>query len=210
MRALLIDDHRLFRDGMKSLLMQWRADLQIAEASTLDLARKALQEQAGGFDLVLLDLTLPDSSDALHTMQQVLQVAGEAPVVAVSMLPPNTELIDAGARGYIHKSESAHVMLASLDLVLAGGNCIPAGMLKPEPTVLDEFHNVLSERQQQVLTQMASGLSNKEIARVLGISEGTVKVHVHRVLQQLGATSRAKATLLAQRRGWLQAAGTRH
>lgn len=202
MRVLLVDDHRLFRDGMKSLLAQWRKDITIVEVGRLGDALEALG--AGqGFDLILLDLTLPDSLEPQHTMGAVLAAADAAPVVAVTMLdrhPGLRHTVQAGARGFIRKTDSAQVMMATLEMVLAGGSAIPADLLN-EPSPLSRPEAPLSERQLDVLRLIAKGLSNKEIARALGIAEATVKVHVHRILQLIDMPSRSKAAAWAHEVG---------
>ncbi len=203
MRVLLVDDHQLFLDGMKSLLTQWRSEVAIVEVGRLADALTALDTQAP-FELVLLDLTLPDSLEPDQTMRAVVAKAGNVPVVAVSMLerhPALAQTIQAGARGFIRKTDSASVMMASLEMVLAGGSCIPAQLLADTELTTDPSISALSERQLEVLRLLAAGQSNKEIARQLGIAEATVKVHVHRVLQLIGASSRAKAAAWAHQQG---------
>ncbi len=189
---------------MKSLLVHWRAEARIVEAGRL---AEALDRLAAGerFDLILLDLTLPDSQDFEDTLHRMVRAAVGMPVVAVSMLDQRAVVaaaIRAGARGFIRKTDSANVMLGALEMVLAGGSCVPAELLCGEPEA-SPHAPVLSERQLEVLRLIDGGMSNKEIARALGIAEPTVKVHVHRILQLVGTTSRAKAAVWARRAGLL-------
>lgn len=202
MRVLVVDDHRLFRDGMKSLLAHWRGDAVIVEAGRLGEA-VGLLGGADRFDLILLDLTLPDSQDFEDTLGRMRRAAPQVPIVAVSMhdqRPVVATAIRLGARGFIRKTDSANVMIGALEMVLAGGSCVPAELLCDDR---DLPHDAppLSERQREVLGLIARGLSNKEIARQLGIAEPTVKVHVHRILQLVGTSSRAKAAVWARRAG---------
>lgn len=196
MRLLVVDDHQLFLDGLKSLLARWRTPLQIDEATRLAEARLQLRRQPR-YDLVLLDLMLPDVLNPWETLRQLLPETAGAPVVAMSMtasaeLP--AEAIRAGARGFIHKTDRAELMLSVLDVVLAGGSCLP-----PQPVTPNTAAEVpvLSERQREVVALLARGLSNKEISRELDIAETTVKVHVHRILQLLGIDSRTKVAAWA-------------
>ena len=205
MRILTVDDHQLFRDGMKSLLAQWRSDATVIDVGRLADALDALARNPR-FDLILLDLTLPDSLDPEATVRSMREAAGEVPIVAISMeerVAVLARAIGAGARGFIRKSDSAAVMLATLDMVLAGGSCIPSELLtQAEPAARLP---ALSTRQREVLRLIARGLSNKEISRELGIAEATVKVHVHHVLRLIDAPSRAKAAIWASRMALVEA-----
>ena len=206
MRLLVVDDHRLFRDGLKSLLAQWRPLAHLDEAGRLAEALEALQRPPPPV-LVLLDLTLPDSPDPGATLRQASTMGRVAPVVAVTMADPGDlarQSAECGVRGFIRKSDPASVMLAALDIVLAGGSCIPADVLRRE-AALEASAPALSERQREVLGLLVQGLSNKEIARALGVAEATVKVHVHRILQVVGTSSRAKAAAWARQTGFLPA-----
>lgn len=205
MRLLVVDDHRLFRDGMKSLLSQWRPSARIEEAGTIAEALAAVHRPPPPA-LVLLDLTLPDSPEPALTLRRAAQAVAVAPVVAVTMSDQPGLLHEAarhGVRGLIRKSDAASVMLTALDVVLDGGSCLPlqAGRLDPPPASTDP-PPPLSERQREVLALLVEGLSNKEIARRLGVAEATVKVHVHRILQVVGTSSRAKAAAWARQVGF--------
>lgn len=192
---------------MKSLLAQWRRGLALVEVGRAADACAALAGEP--FDLVLLDLALPDSPDPEQTVRTVAAAAGRTPIVAVSMADSHatvTRAVQAGARAFIRKSDSAGVMMATLDMVLAGGSCIPAGSLGESPAPPAQTP-ALSERQLEVLRLIAKGASNKEIARELEISEATVKVHVHRILQILGAPSRTRAAAWAHQVGLVPVEG---
>lgn len=199
--VLLVDDHRLFRDGMKSLLVQWWPGVVILEAGRLVEAQAVLAER--NVDLILLDLTLPDSAGPEQTVHSVASAAGVAPIAVISMLdvrPFINQLVQAGMRAFIHKSDSAKMMMATLSMVLAGNTCIPAELFADAS---DSSHELprFSARQLEVLQLIVQGLSNKEIARELCIAEGTVKIHVHRLLKIIGASSRAKAAAWARQVG---------
>jgi two-component system nitrate/nitrite response regulator NarL len=205
-RVLLVDDHRLFRDGMKSLLTQWRSNVDVTEVGRLLDAVSALAD--ADFDLILLDLTLPDSLDPEQTVRLTVAGAGDTPVVAVSMLDSQAMVaraLQAGIDGFIRKSDSAAVMMSALDVVVAGGRYLPAGVA--EPPAAPVAVPALSDRQLEVLRLIAKGQSNKAIARELKIAEATVKVHVHRLLQLIGASSRAKAAAWAHQSGVFSADG---
>jgi DNA-binding NarL/FixJ family response regulator len=197
MRVLVLDDHRLFLDGLCSLLKQWREGICLVTCSHVSEAVHLLQVPPR-YDLVLSDLTLPDSLEPAGTLQRVVDAAAGVPVAVVSMLEA-ADVVSVvqlhGARAFIRKSDGAAVMLASLDLVLAGGTSYPAPPVRPPASLALQ---TLSLRQREVLHHLEQGLSNKEIARRLCIAETTVKVHVHRILQLLGSASRAKAAAWAR------------
>jgi DNA-binding NarL/FixJ family response regulator len=197
MRVLVLDDHRLFLDGVGALLQRWRDDVSLATCARVADA-VALLRTPPRYDLVLSDLTLPDSLEPAGTIARVVEAAAGTPVAVVSMLESAAVLSAVqqhGARAFIRKSDGAAVMLAAIDLVLAGGTSFPA-----PPARSAETHALLSlsQRQREVLQHLELGRSNKEIARLLNIEETTVKVHVHRILQLLGAGSRAKAAAWAR------------
>ncbi len=197
MRFLLIDDHALFRAGLARILAEAYPDVALLTAGSLREGLACLA--ASPPDLVLLDLSLPDTADQ-HAVAAVSAVAPEVPVLVISMLD-GSETVSAalrhGARGYLHKTEEETVMLGAIALVLAGGRTVPGWYERP-PARVSDAPPPLSPRQRDVLALLERGLSNKEIARSLGIAEATVKIHVHNLLKALGTESRQKAAHLAR------------
>jgi DNA-binding NarL/FixJ family response regulator len=199
MHILIVDDHPLFREGLKTLLAALEPGVRISDAGSVDEAVALRGDEA--FDLILLDMNLPGTSrlDALH---QVKAAHESASVVVVSG-DENPLLIrsavDAGAAGYIPKSTDASLTIQALRLVLANGIYLPraaltggAGSASPQPpgaTGSPEF----SDRQLAVLKCLLQGKANKVIARELSIAEGTVKAHLWAIYQALGVNSRAQA-----------------
>lgn len=197
MRVLLLDDHALFREGLRTLLGQTLPDAEIVEATTLGQARNQLATDRG-FDLMLVDLDLPDARQ-IEAPQALLEAAPEIPLIVISMTERHDLVAHAlrlGARGFISKADSSRQMMATIGAVLNGGTLIPERFLGEAPPA--QTPAGLSTRQTEVLGLLAEGLSNKEIANRLGIAEVTVKVHVHHVLKALGTSSRAKAAALAR------------
>lgn len=200
MRLLLIDDHTLFRAGLARIVQFWQPEATIRAVGTLAAGVQCLRDAMP--DLVLLDLSLPDARD-MHPVASLREIAPNLPILVISMLESAeavSEALRLGARGYLHKTEDEAVMLQALRLVLAGGSVVPgwyeqrrsASVLSPPPP------GPLSPRQQEVLSLIEQGRSNKEIARALGIAEATVKIHVHNLLKALGTDSRQKAAYLAR------------
>lgn len=195
MRILLLDDHALFREGLRTLLDQFLSEAELVEATTL---RQALERLKGPpFDLMLVDLDLPDARQ-IEAPQALHQAAPDTPLIVISMTERRdlvAQSLRLGARGFISKADSSRQMMTTIGAVLQGGTSIPARFTDPgRPSAAP----ALSARQTEVLGLLAEGLSNKEIASRLGIAEVTVKVHVHHVLKALGTSSRAKAAALAR------------
>lgn len=211
MNVLIADDHLLFRDGLRRLLAQFQEDMTFFEASTFDEVRELCQ---GGtaFDLILLDLGMPGWT-GFSTLGEIHERLPRALLVVVSGSERRADLMAAlenGAAGYIPKSSSAKVLLGALQLVLAGGIYVPAEAIRGDIVTGTEGlsddtlaaigsgnSDQLTPRQREVLTRLREGKSNKQIAHELGLTEGTVKVHVTAILRLLGVRNRTQAALTA-------------
>ena len=197
MHILIVDDHPLFREGLKTLLAALEPGVRISDAGSVDEAVALRGDDAP--DLILLDMNLPGTSrlDALH---QVKAAHESASVVVVSG-DENPLLIrsavDAGAAGYIPKSTEASLTIQALRLVLANGIYLPRAALTggaaPPQTANATGSPEFSDRQLAVLKCLLQGKANKVIARELSIAEGTVKAHLWAIYQALGVNSRAQA-----------------
>ena len=205
MNILLIDDHALFREGLKFLLRSLDAALEVDEAG--DCARALEHAAKRSYDLVLLDLKMPGVAglDALAALREAIP---DAPLVVLSGEDnPGVvrAAIEGGAMGFIPKSSTPEVLIQALRLVLARGVYLPSAVLDASAdaaaaesgTVL---HN-LTPRQMDVLRCVIQGKSNKVIARELDVSEGTVKAHLSSVLRTFGARSRTEAVYAAAKLG---------
>ncbi len=191
LRILLVDDHGLFADALAGVLARLGEHVAVVSARTCEEALETLKGP-GTFDLVLLDLGLPGLKGRL-AFEAVQKDARGAAVVIVTSAEPTAETLSflrAGARGYVHKRSSSDELLAVLRFVLAGGTHIPAAVLDARR---DGEQVSLTPRQREVLTLLARGNSNREIAQALGISEATVRVHVSSVLRALDVESRTQA-----------------
>jgi len=210
MRILIADDHTLFRRGLSLLLRQIYAQAEILEAADVPAAL-SLGERLAACDLVLLDLTM-SGMEGLVGLQRIRQAAPKAQVVIISA---TTELdairaaIAAGARGYIPKSANDETLRHALPMILAGETYVPPSVLsefsRPAGTAAlppDSPLHALTQRQRDTLELLVRGLSNKEIARELGLLESTVKAHLKVVLKKLGAANRTQAALLATQQGF--------
>lgn len=212
MRILVADDHTLFRRGLSLLLSKLYPGIEVVEAKDFDEGAARLKE-GGPFDLVLLDLAMP-GMEGLRGLERLRADYPDEPIVMLSAYADSTDVlraIDLGARGYILKASSEDVLKNALSLVLSGEIYMPAGVFAagrlsslvqgPGQTGKEALAN-LTERQRQVLSLMAEGLSNKEIAKSLGMLESTAKTHVKVILKKLGAANRTQAVRKAADLGW--------
>lgn len=210
MKILIVDDHVLFREGLKLLLGQLDAAMEMVEAGDIDAALDTARAHPD-IDLVLLDLGLPGASGlaALNNFRR----ASELPVVVLSGLADRAtvlEAIECGAMGFVPKTMSLDVLNEALKTVLSDGVCLPPSVLsddtglapvRPANQRLSGFG--LTARQRQVFKLIVQGRPNKLIARDLGVSESTVKAHVKPILKALNVTSRVGAILAVGRQGIL-------
>jgi DNA-binding NarL/FixJ family response regulator len=206
-RVLVADDHPLYRDALRTILSQACSGSQISEAACQDDVMRIVISDAD-FDLIVLDLNLPGAS-GLSCLHHVRTAAPLTPLIVVSANDePATmsEVVMAGAAGYVPKSASRDVLIDAIRLVMAGGTYLPAAAVSalrhanvPPPSAPAVHGQQLTSRQRRVLELIAQGLSNKHIARELDISEITVKAHVSLVLRKLGVSNRTQAAIEARK-----------
>ena len=208
MNILILDDHPLFADAMRQILLRLDGHVSVHCAGNVQQAL-AFIDDANVYDLILVDLNLP-GLDGLAFMRLLRDRFVTAPVIIVSASEDtrkSQQALKQGAMGYIHKSSDARMMLAGIHQVLAGNvYCIgadtPQPIYFPGTSTLPENLGI-SERQFDTLLLMEQGYSNKEIARDLGISESTVKTHVSRLISALAVHNRTACVLEAKRLGLL-------
>ncbi len=213
MKTLIADDHPLLRDALSQILRSLDSRVILLEAAEGDAVRRLVQEHPD-LDLLLLDLCLPGVR-GLDLFLELRRQQPTLPIVAISGIedPVTVKAVLAGGgMGYIPKSSPPPVMIQALRLVLAGGRYLPPAILAQEegtPGVVTEEAPAgatpaalgLTARQEQVLHCLVQGLANKEICRVLGLAEATVKIHVSAILKALRVTSRTQAVIRATQLG---------
>jgi len=216
LKLLVIEDHTLVREGLVNLLAQVEDGVVVADRPDFESAL-ALLDDEDEVDLILLDLALPgiDGFAGLDILRRRYPAIPVAVVSAFDDLPTVTRVMNLGASGFIPKSFSGEQLLAAVRHVLAGEIFRPRGAGKgghlddavPLPPSGSGSAGVtpaeigLTERQAQVLALLARGLSNREIAAHLELSEGTVKIHVTAILKALGVASRTQALIAVTRYG---------
>ena len=208
-RVLIADDHPLYRDALRAIVPQAFPGACVSEAGSQGEVC-ALVTSDGPFDLIVLDLHLPGAA-GLSCLKQVRAGAPLTPIIVVSATDdPHTmsEVVLAGAAGYVPKAAPRQVLIDALRAIMGGGTYLPAaavaalrraqagGQSAARPRPSDE----LTSRQKRVLKLLAAGLSNKRIARELEISEITVKAHVSLILKKLRVANRVQAAIEARRR----------
>lgn len=214
MKALLVDDHALFRSGLMMLLGMRFPDVVMREADGLTAALAHLEAEPD-IELVLLDLGLRDS-EGLPTLRQLRAVSDELTIVVLSASDDADTMIAAlneGAAGFIPKTTRMGAVEQALRVVLGGGIYLPPAIysaVAPQPAVAqsDEDRSAevidrlgLSPRQVDVLRLLTAGQSNKVICRELDLAESTIKTHLLGLFRKLGVSSRTEAVVAAARIG---------
>ncbi|MFO1435393.1 MAG: response regulator transcription factor [Gammaproteobacteria bacterium] len=198
MKILLVDDHALFRGGLKLMLSALNHDATIFEAATVDESLTIAQANPD-LRLCLLDLNLRNES-GLRALARLKEAAPEVAVVVVSADEQGTvvrQCIDAGAMSYITKSAPPDVLSEALIHVLRGQVYLPSHMLESEND--NGSIPTFSPRQRDVLRGLCRGLSTKSIARELSISEHTTKEYIGTLFRLLNVHSRTEAVIMAGR-----------
>ena len=216
MKVLIADDHRLIIEGVKIKLAELDPGVEAVVAMNLDELDRAVAEHADELDLVLVDITMPGTQGHQH----VAKLRAQAPALPVIVLSGSEDaalmrsLIDLGVLGFIPKAYSPDVMLSAIRLVLAGGIYIPPLLLanaqaqgwQPSEAPagdatrsVDGLRNLLTERQIDVMRLLSQGKPNKLIARDLGISEGTVKIHLAAIFRALNVRNRVEAVVASRK-----------
>lgn len=212
MKILTIDDHALFRQGLKFLLSDLQGELEFLESATLAEALTIQDKET--IEIILLDYHLPDSLgiDSLpelitnfeHAMVVVLSGEDEPDLIK--------KAIDAGAAGFIPKTTTHDILIAALKLIVAGGVYVPRSAINHhevriphhDGSDLQPLVEALSRRQKEVLIRAVQGKANKVIARELFIAEGTVKAHLSAAFNTLGVSNRTEAVYMASKLNLIQ------
>ena len=198
-RLMAVDDHPIYRAGLASLIAAYPDFSLVAEAANGREALERFREQRP--DVTLMDLSMPVMG-GVEAMVAITAEFPEARIIALTTWDGDADIhraLEAGARGYLLKDVAARTIAGAIRQVHAGGRAIPAdvsGRLAEFTPRVD-----LTERELEVLVQMARGLSNKEIGLILGRTESTIKVHVVHILKKLNAPDRTGAVTIGLQRG---------
>jgi DNA-binding NarL/FixJ family response regulator len=214
LRLLLVEDDELFRLGLEVKLQQESGIEIVAEAEDGETAVEMVQRHA--LDVVLLDVGLPGIG-GVEACRQIKQQNPQLPVLVLTSHSQKSliaRLIAAGAAGYCLKGIAAETLILAIRSVAAGASWWDRTATTEIRTTFDR-HSVdeaiaptadslpLTQREQEILALIAAGKSNQEIATTLYITPGTVRVHVHTIIQKLGVRDRTQAAVLAIQKKWI-------
>jgi two-component system nitrate/nitrite response regulator NarL len=208
LRVLLVDDHKLFRSGVRALLAR-QPDIEVVgeAADGLDGVQQA---RALNPDLVLLDLHMPGMGGR-EALRALVEELPQARVLMLTVSEDSEDLLDtlrAGAAGYLLKNIDADYFVAAIRRAADGESVVSPEMtgklvagLKGAPAAAAPGHGRLSAREREILAKLARGASNKELAREFDLAESTVKIHVQSILRKLKLHSRVQAAVYAVEQG---------
>ncbi len=199
MNIIIADDHPLFRDALGQLIRQCAEPVSITEANSYTRLDQVLDESGNDTDLLFMDLNMPggnayDNIAAIHRRWPAL------PIIVITGSDSSEVVrmaITRGAIGFLPKSLDSHNLQSALTNILSGSMAvIPPITDKNAGHIQQSMQQKLTDRQMQVLDLLCDGDTNKMIARKLGLTEGTVKVHVRAILQSLGVSNRTQAVAI--------------
>jgi len=207
MKIYIIDDHALFRNGLIALLES--KDIKATAASSPE--QGLIEIESIKVDIILLDLRMPQMS-GIEVLQLLKERQITAPIVMLTTSTEETDLRDClkyGAQGYLLKDMDPDELVEALNEIVKGSIVVAQDMthvlakvLRNELTDANPSFEVLTNRERQVACQVSIGHSNKVIARELGISDGTVKLHVKSILKKLSLASRVEVAVLVTEKGY--------
>ena len=198
-RVLCVDDHPLLREGITAIINSQHDMTLVAEASNGSDAIRKFGEYKP--DVTLMDLRLPDMS-GVESLIAIRKESPEARIVMLTTFEGDVEAqraLEAGARAYLLKSMPPDDLVEVIRQVHAGKKKIPSEIAARLAEHLSD--ESLTDREVEVLKQVAGGNRNRDIAERLFISEETVKVHIKHIMEKLGANDRTQAVAIAVRRG---------
>lgn len=212
-RVFLVDNHMVLRQGLR-LLIDAQADMQVVGEAASGRGVTDAVSRAGA-DVVVMDLSMPDLS-GIRATEELRRMSINAKVLALTRHSEHgylQQMLQAGATGYALKQTAAETLIEAIRTVARGGMYFdPAVAGKVTETFASRRspssspdHHSLTSREQQIVTMVAHGYTNKEIASSLGITVKTVESHKSRIMQKLGITSRAGLVRFAILQGWLDA-----
>jgi DNA-binding NarL/FixJ family response regulator len=201
-RVLSVDDHPLVREGITAIINN-QTDMQVvAQAANAKDALEQYRKHAP--DVTLMDLRLPDTS-GIEALIAIRTEFPEARIIMLTTFEGDVEIkraLEAGARGYLLKSMPPKELVEVIRQVHAGKKRIPPQLAAQLAEHMSD--EALTEREVEVLGQIAGGNRNRDIAEQLFISEETVKVHIKHIMEKLGASDRTEAVAIGIRRGIIQ------
>lgn len=216
-KVLVVDDHYMFIRGIKSIIEDDESLVIVGES---DNGRDAY-EQAKRLkpDVILMDVNMP-ILDGLGALKMIIKEMPEMKILMLTVNEKDENLFEAlknGAKGYLLKDLLPNELLTFIHMVYRGESIISGPMAVkiveyfskkekhiPITTISSKMNEVITRREKEILTQVIKGLTNREIAEVLYISENTVKNHLRNIMEKLHMNNRVQAAAYALQEGWLQ------
>ena len=208
-RVFLIDDHGVLRQGLR-MLIDTQIDMRVVGEAERGRGAGDAVGRAGGADVVVLDISMPDSTGP----NVAAELRAAHPAVKIVALTRHIEkayvqqMLSHGANGYVLKQTAGDVLLTAIRNVVAGGTyldpAVAGKMFEPRAPLRGAASADLTPREREVLTMVAWGHTNKEIATLLGITVKTVETHKTNAMQKLEIGSRAELVRYALAQGWLE------
>ncbi|MCB1797789.1 MAG: UvrY/SirA/GacA family response regulator transcription factor [Gammaproteobacteria bacterium] len=209
-RIMLVDDHDLFRAGVRSILQAQDGMVVVGEYANGEDAVNAVRTEAP--DLILMDVNMPGIG-GVEATRKILKIAPNTRVIAVTVLsddPFPNQLLDAGARGYISKGSGSEEMLEAIRMVMRGQHYVSGDVA--QKLTLANFRKggessvlgTLSAREMQVMMMITQGQGNQQISDTLFLSPKTISTYRHRLYEKLDVSNDVELTHLAIRHGLLE------
>lgn len=204
-KVVLIDDHQIVRRGLRSFLNAFDDLTIIGEASSGEEALQHIEEWLP--DVVVTDMLMPGGIDGIETIRRIRAMLPNTRIVALTSYTDDSRVVAAlraGAIGYVRKEADPDILLASIRAAARGQSLLDPAVAS---AVMQELmrggkHSAeLTEREQEVLRQLALGRTNREIAEALVVSDETVKTHVGNILTKLQLAHRTQAVIYALKKG---------
>lgn len=199
---LICDDHALVREAISATLLARWPDADVVEAGGFT---EAWANAADGFDLCICDLMMP-GAEPEPGVAQLKRAAPDMPILIVTGTQDDAlmlRLMEIGVNGFVHKDTGSAVMLAAIQLILAGERHVPARvlemMVRPNNEAILQVR--LTDQQRRVVTLVAQGMSNKSIAQSLGVAPSTIKSHLEQAMRMTETTSRFEVANRARQAG---------
>ncbi len=204
-KVVLVDDHHIVRRGLRSFLNAFDDLTVVGEASSGEEALQHIEEWLP--DVIVMDMLMPGGMDGIETIRQVRTLVPNTRIVALTSYTDDSRVVAAlraGAIGYVRKEADPDILLASVRAAAHGQSLLDPAVAN---AVMQELmrggkHSAeLTEREQEVLRQLAFGRTNHEIAEALVVSDETVKTHVGNILTKLQLAHRTQAVIYALKKG---------
>src|SRR5438132_2337747 len=199
-RVLIVDDHEVVRNGLKKILEAQPGGIEFGDAGTAEEAIEQVREQ--DWDIVILDISLGGGRNGLDTLKELKQIRPRLRVLILTMHAEEQyarRAFKAGAAGYITKESPRTELVAVINRIIAGSKYISPALAEKLITYINKDaalspHEVLSDREFQVLRLIASGKTAGEIAKLLSLSDSTISTYRARILEKMGMKTNAELT----------------